>query len=184
MRLLAFGAFAAFLRVFVACSSSTTMTPAPTEDAGADASTPLDDAGTPTDATTNDGSATSSTSLTVTLNGTTRTLTRAQFGTNADGTLHVESHLGGDAACPTESSPSPMYTLIVNGVPGTTVTGSFLDFQGDILTGGTPATKATALEVTNAQTTATSTSFDVTITFAEGTATGHIAADHCASLDE
>ena len=169
-------AWSALFGLIIACSSSTTTpTTPPVEDARADAGADA--------ATTPDASVSTTTSLTVTLNGVVRTLARAQFGTNSDGTLHVESHLGGDAACPTESSPSPMYTLIVTGLPGPTVTSTFLDFQGDVLSGA-PLTKSTSVTVTSVQTDATSTSFDVTATFTEGTATGHIFAAHCTSLDE
>lgn len=166
--------------------------PGPAEDAGsADAR-----------ATTDAPASTGDTSIDAKIGGVTKTLDRAQFGTETDDAgeprAHVEAHLGGDAACPSTSpdaasSAQPQYTLVVSNVPrgavGETftkaadgVTGAYFDFVGDQLTGPKPFTQATAVKVTIVATSSTKFEFDVEATFPEGTVKGRIAADFCQSL--
>lgn len=121
----------------------------------------------------------------------TRVLDRANFGLNADNTLHVEAHLGGDTGCPTMSSPAPDYTLVLGRVamsPATSspsATANFLDFVGDMLTNMALGQAATAVTVTPvAYEPGTFVALDVMLTFPDGTLTGHLYATHCDSLDE
>ena len=139
------------------------------------------------------------TSLVVDIGGTKRPLDRAQLGTQqgASGAqLHVEAHSGGKPECPSAGSPTPSYTLIVSSIPraapgGTAsesdgVTSAFFDFKGDL--GLPPLTKATSVRVTalvqDPATPPAWSAFDVTATFKEGTVTGHVHAEYCASLSE
>lgn len=138
------------------------------------------------------------TSLVADFGGKTRTLVRSQSGTqpgDAGVDFHVESHLGGAPECPTQTSPSPDYTLVVTQVPrGRTgkltekdgPKGAFFDFKGDLAL--PPLTRATKMEVTIvAEDTATPPAWvamDVVATFAEGTVTGHLYASHCTTLDQ
>lgn len=139
------------------------------------------------------------TAVTTTIKGVTRPLDRAQFGDEKDDAgvqrFHVEAHFGGDPACPNEKSPAPERTLIVSGLrrgaPGTKqtkadgVTSAFLDFTNEQLQ-DPPVTKATAVTVTitaiDESQTPAFVEFDVEATFAEGTATGHVRAEYCASM--
>lgn len=190
-----------------ACSSSTqqgVVQPA------ADAATGDDDAGatdaaTATDtATGTDGSSSTcegackTTSLVGDFGGKTRTLVRAQHGTqagDAGSEFHVEAHLGGAPECPTQNSPSPDYTVIVTSIPrGRTgklteadgITSAFFDFKGDL--GLPPIAKSTKVEVTvvavDSATPPVWVAMDVAVTFPEGTVKGHLYAAHCTSLDE
>lgn len=181
------------LGAFVACSSSTSVPAFPNEpgddesDGGNDPANTQDaddtfDASAPDSLSPDCTGACATTAVNVTLNGQMRTLPRAQFGLNTDGSLHVEVFLGGDPMCPTESSPSPMYTLIIEGTAAN-VTATFLDLQGDVLT-AQPNSKATAAAITNVKGGDTFSAFDFTATFAEGTASGHLYADRCTTLDE
>ncbi len=118
-----------------------------------------------------------------------RTLDNAGYGVNTnDGTLHVEVHKGGFTGCPQMNSPTPDYTLIIPRVaamsaPTATSTASFLDYKGDMLTGIAPVS-ATSVMLTNVSYSAGAfLKFDVQLTFAEGTITGHLYAQHCTSLD-
>jgi hypothetical protein len=141
------------------------------------------------------------TSLTASFGGKDRVLVRAQFGTepsDAGGSqLHTESHLGGAAACPSQTSPTPDYTLIVTGIArggaparqlskADGVTSAFFDFKGDL--GLPPLTKATSIDVTViAEDSATPpkwVAFDVDAVFSEGTVKGHLYAEFCQSLSE
>src|SRR4051812_5853861 len=72
------------------------------------------------------------TSLVATLQAT-RTLNRGYYGVSTNGSLYVEAYLGGDPGCPTMSSGTPDYTLILGTLQPTTMTStaSFLDFVGD-----------------------------------------------------
>ncbi len=117
-----------------------------------------------------------------------RVLDVAVFGNNGDGTLHVESYLGGDGGCPSETSPTPDYTLVLgkvappNGTAPTTSTGNVLDFVGDLL-GGSLGAQANTVIV---QAVAASTEFvalDVDLEFPNGAIAGHLYATHCGSLD-
>lgn len=127
------------------------------------------------------------------INNVTRTLDRAQFGFDSDGTYHIEAHEGGDPACPDEHSPSPKRTLIVSGVkkadPGTKetkpdVSASFLDFAGDQIPNGMPAkASAVTIEIVAIKGT-TEIEIEVSATFPSGTAKGRIFAEFCQSLSE
>lgn len=127
-----------------------------------------------------------------------RTLDRAYFGVTrsaAGATLHVEAYRGGGSGCPTQSSPTTDYTLVLGTVPmpigmmPVTSPGNILDFVGDLLNGPLGAA-ATAVTITPVATDAcascagTFLALDTSITFAAGTITGHLYATHCASLDE
>ena len=167
----------------------------PTQDAATSDADPANDATAPG---TCEGTC-KTTALTTDFGGKTRVLARAQFGTeqgDAGAQLHTESHLGGSAACPTQTSPTPDYTLIVTGIPrgavgrklakGDGVTSAFFDFKGDL---GLPAlTKATSVSVTvigeDPTTPPKWVAFDVEATFSEGTVKGHAYAEYCASLSE
>jgi hypothetical protein len=169
-------------------------TSAPGLDGGLDGTDPGSDAAPP-----GCSGACKTTVLVVDMGGKTRTLARAQFGTqqgDAGAQLHVEAHLGGEPACPTSTSPTPTYTLIVSSIPrgaaggkaskSDGVTSAFFDFKGDL--GIPPLTRATAVEVVMLlEDTATPpawSAFDVTATFPEGTVKGHVYAEYCASLTE
>jgi hypothetical protein len=127
--------------------------------------------------------------LTATMSAT-RVLDHAYFGiTAADNTLHVEAYKGGAAGCPTMSSPTPDYTLVLGKVtrPTSTATssspGNMLDYKGDLL-GGPLGQAATAVTLTPVAASGdTFVAFDVMLTFPAGTVTGHLYATHCASLD-
>lgn len=129
------------------------------------------------------------TALTATM-AATRTLTLGFYGINADdGTLHVEVNLGGYTACPTMSSPTPKYLVILGRVPSVsaptaTSPGNFLDYEGDMLPSPMLGQQATSVMLTSVvYEVGTSVALDVMLTFPAGTVTGHIYATHCASLD-
>ena len=138
------------------------------------------------------------TGLTATFNSVQRTLDRAYFGItrSASGaTLHVEAYRGGGSGCPTQSSPTTDYTLVLGTVPmptgmmPVTSPGNILDFVGDLLNGplGADATAVTITPVATdvcATCTGTFLAVDTSITFAAGMITGHLYATHCDSLDE
>ena len=121
---------------------------------------------------------------------TTRMLDHAYFGiTAADNTLHVEIYKGGAAGCPTMSSPTPDYTLVLGRVarPTSTATstspGNILDYQGDLL-GGPLGAAATSVTITPVAAMGDAfIALDVMLTFSAGTVSGHLYATHCASLD-
>ena len=143
------------------------------------------------------------TALTVSFGGKSESLTRAQFGfVRRDGAsplLHLEAHDGGDAACPTSKSPSPDRTLVVEDLPvpkeGATlatkdgVRAAFFDFAGTLLP-STPLAKATdvSLRVVAVELAAgapTGFAIEASMTFPQGgTLTGHLFAEHCATMDE
>jgi hypothetical protein len=122
------------------------------------------------------------TSLTATFMAT-RTLDVAYFGNNSDFTLYVEAYKGAAAGCPTMNSPSPEYTLILGqiGAQGTSPA-SFIDFKGDMLPSVQPVT-ATSVTLTPVAADTDFAAFDVMLTFAAGTVSGHFYATHCDSLD-
>ncbi len=143
------------------------------------------------------------TSLTATFGADVRTLDRAYYGitkTATDATLHVEAYKDGGAGCPTNTSPTPAYTMILGKVPitsGGTSPGNLLDFTGDLLDGplGAAATTVTLQTKTldvcptcvGMPAPADADGFaavDVSLTFAAGTIVGHVFATHCDSLDE
>jgi hypothetical protein len=128
------------------------------------------------------------TNVTVTFQKT-ATLDSAYYGVTFDtSNLHVEAYRRASTGCPTMSSPTPDYTLVLGEVSPTQptskmATANILDFKGDLLGGplGVAATK-----VTVDRTAGVAGSFialDVNLTFQQGTAVGHIYATHCASLD-
>jgi len=138
------------------------------------------------------------TNLTASFGSVQRTLDRAYFGVtrSASGaTLHVEAYRGGGTGCPTQSSPTTDYTLVLATVPmpsnmmPITSPGNILDFVGDLLNGPLGAA-ATAVTITPMATDVCATcsgtflSAETSITFAGGTITGHLYATHCDSLDE
>lgn len=122
----------------------------------------------------------------------TATFDRAQHGVELDGRLHVEAHAGGDPACPTMTSPTPLRTLVISGLRPLTDGGvisfadglrvSLLDFSGAV-------TSAPLERAIDARATArwaepgTLVSFQLTATFDGGTLSGGFSAPHCASLD-
>ncbi|MEZ4364968.1 MAG: hypothetical protein R2939_01615 [Kofleriaceae bacterium] len=130
--------------------------------------------------------------LTASFGATTRAFARAYYGvTSAAGgdTLHVEAYAGGADGCPTKASPTPDYTLIIDGADDpvdltvTTGAGSVLDFVGDLL-GGPLGAAATSVTLTPVARTADVVAFTAALTFDGGTVAGHLVASHCASLDE
>ena len=146
------------------------------------------------------------TALTAQFGATTRVLDRAVYGItaipNQAPTLHVEAHKGGGTGCPSASSPTPEYTLVLGEIPMPTtaepqaVRANVLDFQGDLLGGplGAAATAATAatvaLDVCPGCVGQTAPSdpdglvaLDLDATFSGGTVVGHLFAIHCDSLD-
>ena len=199
-------AFAGITALF-ACSSSTPQggvqpaaDAAPGEDAGATDGASASDTSTGTDGSSSSTceGACKTTSLVGDFGGKVRTLVRAQHGTqagDAGSEFHVEAHLGGAPECPTESSPSPEYTVIVTSIPrGRTgklpeadgIKGAFFDFKGDLAL--PPIAKSTKAEVTivavDSATPPAWVAMDVSVTFPEGTVKGHLYAAHCTSLDE
>ncbi len=129
------------------------------------------------------------TALAAMLNAT-RTLDNAGYGVNSDdGTLHVEIHKGGFTGCPEMTSPTPDYTLILGRVPPMTAAsatspGTFLDFVGDMTDNSPAPSSATVKTLTNVTYAAGAyLTLDVSLTFPEGTITGHLYAVHCTSLD-
>ena len=142
------------------------------------------------------------TSLVADFGGKKRTLVRAQFGTqqgDAGPELHTESHLGGSAACPSQQSPSPDYTLLVTPVPRGAagkklsdrdgVTSAFFDFKGDLgLAAPSGITKALSVNVTvvgeDPATPPAWVALDVIAAFTEGEVRGHLYAEYCDSLSQ
>jgi hypothetical protein len=142
-------------------------------------------------ATTCTGACTT-TALTATFGGTTRTLDVAYFGVTTMGgtqSLYVEAYGAAAAGCPSMSSPTPDYTLIFGSVPMPTSTAALtsianlIDFQGDLLPSPAPV-KATVVALTPVAKNTTELALDVDLTFASGTLAGHLYATHCDSLDE
>jgi hypothetical protein len=118
-----------------------------------------------------------------------RTLDTAYYGVNASGTLHVEAYAGAAPGCPTMTSPTPDYALILGAVPvpidttASTSPANLLDYKGDLL--GGPIGKAAAMVVLTPTSYAPAAhlALDLALGFNPGTATGHLFATHCASLD-
>lgn len=146
------------------------------------------------------------TTLAAQFGATTRTFDRAVYGVTVTAgqppTLHVEAHRGGSGGCPSASSPTPDYTLVLGelALPTTAApvatAANVLDFVGDLLGGplGAAATAATAtpiaLDVCPACVGQPApadpdglVALDLTATFAAGAVTGHLFAVHCDSLD-
>jgi hypothetical protein len=131
-----------------------------------------------------------STTLTATFGSTTRQLDAAYFGvSSATQTLYVEAYGGAAAGCPSMSSPTPDYTLILGRVPmpattaSVTSPGNLIDFQGDLLASPAPMA-ATVVMLAPVAKNDTELALDVTLTFPTGTITGHLFATHCDSLDD
>lgn len=194
----------------VACTSSPSSAVAQYPDGGG-ISNPTPEDGSTTDPKTDGGTdgasstcegACKTTSLVVDIGGKKRTLVRAQFGTQTgDGgaQLHTESHLGGQAGCPSASSPSPDYTLIVTSVPRGAagkklsdrdgVASAFFDFKGDLgLAAPSGITKALGVTVTivgeDPATPPAWVALDVVAAFTEGEVKGHLYAEYCGSLTQ
>lgn len=133
------------------------------------------------------------TALTATFSAT-RGLDKAYYGvTMMPLSLHVEAYKNAPAGCPTASSPNPDYTLILGRVTipsdatPSASPGNILDFKGDLL-GGPIGAQATAVTITptaaaNVMAADGFVALDVTMTFANGSVTGHLHATHCTSMD-
>lgn len=117
-----------------------------------------------------------------------RTLDRAVFGNNSDGTLHIEADLGGEG-CPSETSPTPDYTLVLgkvappNGPAPTLASGNVLDFVGDLLGGELGAQAHTVIVRAVAAKPNEFVALDVDLDFVDGNLDGHLFATYCPSLD-
>jgi hypothetical protein len=129
------------------------------------------------------------TTLTATFNNTTRMLDVAYYGTHFDSpALHVEAYRNAEPGCPTGSSPTPDYTLVVRDVDPTMQSSpmalaNILDFKGDLL-GGPLGLAATMRQVERvAFLPGSFVAVDVVLTFSTGTVTGHLYATHCSTLD-
>lgn len=149
--------------------------------------------------------------LQATFGSATAPLSRAVYGLTAPANsssgeweIYLEAHEGGDPGCPTMSSPTPLHTLVVAGLPAPLpatplteadgVSASLLDFDGALL-GVNPVSQATAVSITpTAASLCTAcvgqgpdpsgyVALDIAATFAEGSITGHVYATHCESLD-
>ena len=119
----------------------------------------------------------------------TRTIDTAYYGTTFDSMgLHVEGYYNAAPGCPTGTSPTPDYTLVMREVSPTTptspmATANVLDFKGDLL-GGPLGLAATMKEInTVAWRDKAFIALDVNLTFSTGTAVGHVYATHCSTLD-
>lgn len=177
--------------------------PVPSADLDAGEATDVDasgDAAEPVDA---GDAAPQKTTATATFGGKTISFDRAQFGvvTDAAGSVvQIELHEGGEAACPTETSPTPLRTLILAGLKLPLAAGTrtyadgaratLLDFKGDVLAGPEPA-RATAVTVSiesarvraDAFAEGDSVVLDLDATFPDGTVAGRVVAARCASMD-
>jgi hypothetical protein len=120
----------------------------------------------------------------------TRTLDSAYFGvTSQDGSLHIEAYRRAGSGCPTMSSPTADYTLVISSMAAPTSTApltspvNILDFKGDLLNNalGLAATMETLTPV--AYSAGNFVAVDVNAVFSQGTVSGHLYATHCASLD-
>lgn len=120
----------------------------------------------------------------------TRTLDTSYFGiTAADNTLYIEAYRGADPGCPTMTSGTPDYTLVLGKVvrPTSSATssspGNILDYTGDLL-GGPLGQAATTVTVTPVAASGDAfVALDLMLVFPSGTITGHLYATHCTSLD-
>jgi len=120
---------------------------------------------------------------------TTRMLDLAYYGVTFDTkNLRVEAYSRATRECPTMTSPTPDYTLIVGevntmGQSSPMATGNILDFKGDLLGGplGLAATKVTVMKLSYQKDGPIE--LQVMLEFSSGTVMGHIYATHCDSLD-
>ena len=129
------------------------------------------------------------TTLTAMINST-RTLTNAGYGINANGTLYIEAHGGGAAGCPDMNSPTPDYTLILGSIPAmsaataTSTTGVLFDFVGDLHDSAPAPLAPTAITLTDLTYVPDGfVALDANLTYPGGTLTGHLYATHCTSYD-
>ena len=119
-----------------------------------------------------------------------RTLDVAYYGVNQNGSLHLEAYAGAAAGCPTMSSPTPDYALILGAVPvptdatASTSSANLLDYKGDLLGGPIGKAATTVALMPTSFAAATHVALDLDLGFNPGTATGHLFATHCASLDD
>jgi hypothetical protein len=203
------------LAAFVACTEDTTSS-TPTNGDASSSSTPdgasssgEDDSGGTTNPKDDSGTSSSGsltptmkTALTATINTVERLLDRSQWGSTAidGGTgIYLEAHRGGDPACPTSSSPTPDYTLIVANIPRGAVGAkytmadgvrvAYFDFKGDQVTdgGGNPIVRATSAMVTIVAIDSAaqgSVEVEVDATFPSGTVKGRAYATFCQSLSD
>ena len=136
------------------------------------------------------------TSVTATFSASTKSLDEAYYGITASTQkVYLEVLAGGSGACPTSSSPSEDYTLVLSSVTIPTdatpqsPTSAAFDFNGDLLPNGELHAfgTTTTLTPTNASAPATTAGFiaaDVNVAFGtDGTMSGHLYAIHCASFD-
>lgn len=127
------------------------------------------------------------------------TFDEAQYGYNADGSLHVEVAYGGPAGCPVDGSPDPEYMLVATLDPPTDLTplsrdlglgASVLGFGDTTMVEGFPPPKNVSATLTPVAGTLTAGpdgffAFDIQAEFEGGIRVdGHVFATHCASLDE
>ncbi len=118
-----------------------------------------------------------------------RTLDVAYYGVNQDGSLHLEAYAGAAAGCPTMTSPTPDYALILGAVPvphdttASTSSANLLDYKGDLLGGPLGKAATTVALMPTSFAAATHLALDLDLSFNPGTASGHLFATHCASLD-
>jgi hypothetical protein len=150
------------------------------------------------------------TTLRAEFGATTRDFERAFFGLSSpaqsdsgDWEIYLESGAGGDAACPTMDSPTPLFTLITAGLalPSTqsemmSGTVTLVDFEGALLM-DTFFEKASSNTVTfraadpcvacaeggEADRSDRMVAIDIDASFAGGSIQGHSYATHCDSLD-
>jgi len=181
-----------------ACGSSSngiaTISDAGAMDSGV-STTRAEDSGNPN----SEDSGSTETSLVATFDGKSKTLTRAQYGTTKTDAgktiIHLEAHEGGDPACPTQSSPTPDRTLVVENVldpadhstQGTAdgVRAALFDFEGSLLGGTDVLAKATSVKLELDGPAAPEFGMKVTMVFPQGgKLEGHLYATHCASMDE
>ena len=133
------------------------------------------------------------TDLRVSFGTRTASFERAQHGRQADGRVLVEAYAGGDSACPSMTSPTPLRTLSIanlrvlpDGGAVTFADGlrvSLFDFAGAVTSA--PLERAVdARAVARWLEPGVLVSFQLTATFDGGTVTGGFVAPHCASLDD
>jgi hypothetical protein len=128
------------------------------------------------------------TALTAEFDGTTRVLDRSVFGIADDGTLQIEAYLGGLPGCPTQTSPSVDYAVVLNmvasptGTESTTAPGNVFDFTGDLL-GGDIASEASLVIVSaRAASLPEFVALDVYLEFPGGMVSGHVFSTFCETL--
>jgi hypothetical protein len=150
------------------------------------------------------------TTLRAEFGATTRAFERAFFGLSApsqsdsgEWEIYIEAGAGGDGACPTMDSPTPLFTLIVAGLglpteqsEAATGTVNLVDFEGQLLT-DMVFEKASSNTVTwvaadpcvacaegsEADRSDRMIAIDIDASFSGGSISGHSYATHCGSLD-